>query len=660
MNIWTYYTRLAITDLFRLWSSTQHHVIIVAGICLPILLLLGLGAGQVAKMREKIETNPTARLVVFYSAQSDTFITSEFADELMQRSPEVDLVIPESQRSVTIGRKIAGKDPGPAESLEITVYPTRPGDPQLGRLNCDVLEADGRGIVLAKVVADQLGVVKDETISMIVRRERGSLLESASVELKVKAIAAFGSDQKNFGFLPSPMLSRIETYVRGYKVEELGWPAMKAAVRDRYASYLVIYQGQTVNPPSDVTKTTRENFEAIDFSLREVKEPQVKNLFGLIKPESAGKLRIYEAYTTNSREEYKHRISMAPTDLKINLVDEGDPVILAWNKPSQLKLDQRQLTTLGVSVAQRTWFRKHLVDTNAAFAFDAKSNSVALVRDGKTVSVPKGAIVLALADGTSFQVQGFTHDYRKKSGNSKESANKKTGAKQKSAATKDPPSTEVLVVPADLLAQLDAYLNKRATYDQQTNLFVPVAEAIHFEKARVYANNIDSIPTIVEELRALGGVTESFEGLISEMHESADDLRLLVGVVGVGVFLFGVITVFSVLLDSTDRKRGAIGILRVMGVSRSGIFFVVILRAVLIGLFAGLLTIVVGYLVAWWASTITDPATGEKEVDILVLLPDVMTVFCGALLVAAVGAVVPAFRASRMDPFEAIVEGRFR
>lgn len=52
------------------------------------------------------------------------------------------------------------------------------------------------------------------------------------------------------------------------------------------------------------------------------------------------------------------------------------------------------------------------------------------------------------------------------------------------------------------------------------------------------------------------------------------------------MFLFGVVTVVSVLQESTDRKRGTIGILRVMGVSRVGVFYLVVLRAGAIGLSA--------------------------------------------------------------------------
>lgn len=66
---WWYYFGLGCRDLIRLWSTTQHHVIIVAGICLPILMLLGLKRGHVETLRKDLITSPTGRQVTFWSAR---------------------------------------------------------------------------------------------------------------------------------------------------------------------------------------------------------------------------------------------------------------------------------------------------------------------------------------------------------------------------------------------------------------------------------------------------------------------------------------------------------------------------------------------------------------------------------------------------------------
>ena len=155
----------------------------------------------------------------------------------------------------------------------------------------------------------------------------------------------------------------------------------------------------------------------------------------------------------------------------------------------------------------------------------------------------------------------------------------------------------------------------------------------------------------------------SESGRISEIHQQDASLNLLVVVVGIGVFLFGILTVFSVLLDSTDRKRGVIGILRVMGVSRGGVFFLVLLRAAAIGILAGALAGLAG----WGIEQILGvdfPADSlffqwKPTISVIIHSADVLLVMAGAIACAAIGAIIPAWKASRLDPFDAIVEGRF-
>src|SRR3954471_576447 len=95
---WATYVRLGLLDLVRLWPTTQHHVIIVAGICLPILLLLGLKQGHVAELLPALLPSPAARQVAFWSAKQGELLVGSAIDRLQAEIPRVDLVIPELQR----------------------------------------------------------------------------------------------------------------------------------------------------------------------------------------------------------------------------------------------------------------------------------------------------------------------------------------------------------------------------------------------------------------------------------------------------------------------------------------------------------------------------------------------------------------------------------
>ncbi|KKL12433.1 hypothetical protein LCGC14_2535800, partial [marine sediment metagenome] len=185
-----------------------------------------------------------------------------------------------------------------------------------------------------------------------------------------------------------------------------------------------------------------------------------------------------------------------------------------------------------------------------------------------------------------------------------------------------------------------------------------------FDKARLYANTIDDVPSIVEQLHGRGFAVMSEATRITEIHKQDYSLQLLVLIVGVGVFLFGTVTVVSVLLDSTERKRGTLGILRVMGVSRFGVFYMVFLRAAIIAILAAAVTIGVGYAAVWflgWQPPVSSHwNTWKPTISVVIHPEDLLIVVAGSLACCGLGALLPARRASRMDPFDAIVEGRFR
>ena len=227
-----------------------------------------------------------------------------------------------------------------------------------------------------------------------------------------------------------------------------------------------------------------------------------------------------------------------------------------------------------------------------------------------------------------------------------------------------PPGLPLAVVPVDLLAYLHAFDGGRVEYDAIRRLFVPTPREPTFERARLYANTIDDVPSVVDKLKERQFAVMSQSTRISEIHQQDFSLRLLVLIVGAGVFLFGVVTVVTVLLDSTERKRGTIGILRVMGVPRAAVFYMVFLRAAVIGSIAAGVTLGLGYLtgqvLGWEPSPDTMWGTWKPIIKVIIKPEDMILVVAGALACCGLGSIIPAFRASRLDPFDAIVEGRFR
>lgn len=681
MQRWMYYSRLTFLDLVRLWPGVLPHIVIVAGICLPILILLGLKRGHVEEMRKELLTSPTGREVRFSSALQGDFLTPETLAELQNELPRVELIVPDTQRVVTLSCR--GAD-GKTRRLDtVTLFSTVPGDPFLKQLGADVLDTNERAVVLGGDVAEDLAIGPGEEVELTVNRERQGRSESASTNFLVKAILPKGTqgDKKKIGYVDLRVVDHLEKYVMGYRVPEFGWPAQKASARDEYASYLIFCKSSDKMQKEDF-RTWKER----GYSLEEIKDPQVRTLYGLLDERSLGEVTVYRLQSLRFPDSPNRRLRLDPDDEIAGITTPTDDVVVPWNQPLVQELAKKPHLLIGCSLPGRTWLKRYLKHPESAFtgsdamrvsfpytsgpSGDIDVTEMRLVGQGSVASLKlkvayRGASInravdlgsavgvisgwYSIADAAAAVVRiGFADQVR---------------IQYKGGVSDTGKSMPLAVVPANLLAHLDAFSHGTVDYDPLSTLFVPTPSEPTYLEGRLYGKSIDDIPAIVDELYKRSYSAKAQTARIREIHKQDASLQLLVIIVGFGVFAFGVITVISVLVDSTDRKRGIIGILRVMGVSRVGVFYLVFFRAALIGLLAGGLTVLFGYLITW--VLVWEPGMGwlgalKPRVAAVIRLSDIAIVFAGSLLCCVIGSVVPALRASRLDPFDAIVEGRFR
>ena len=98
MNRLLFYLQLGWLDLIRLWPATRQHILIVTGICLPILLLLGLKRGHVAELQKELLKSPTGRQIIFWSAQRGELLSANSLERLTKELHKIDIAIPDTQR----------------------------------------------------------------------------------------------------------------------------------------------------------------------------------------------------------------------------------------------------------------------------------------------------------------------------------------------------------------------------------------------------------------------------------------------------------------------------------------------------------------------------------------------------------------------------------
>lgn len=645
MSRLTYYATLGMQDFVRLWSTTQHHVIIVAGIVLPILLLLGLKRGHVAELREELLRSPTGRQVTFWSAQRGEILKADGLDVLRNELCGVEILIPEVDRLCEIRRAVPIGD---AESINVTatLYATRPGDPVLQQAGCALSEADGFGLVLSRSLAETIGVVAGDKVVVTISRRGKSGDENASVELAVSRIYDQPAEASLIGFAAFELLDRFEQWIRGHRVAEFNWSASGNSVPAKYSEYLLFLDG--VGSLSDEDRRTLSDY---GFSIAPAAEPLEKTLGSLIASDKSESLSVTKL--TLGGDDTASTLQANITAAELEGLTEADDAIIPWSKP--VRTSSSDAVVVGVSLKKKSWLRNFLKDPQSAFE---------LTTEGPVVyssDHAEGTWQVALGNGRSITI-------RTPEAGSTESGDV-TAPPAEAGAGQNPPSgphvdpQSPLIVPCQLLARIHACLRGDAEFDPTTTTFVRTAEPSLYGKARLFTHSIDDVPSVVDKLVARHYAVSSEHERITEIHEQDSSLQLLVLVVGLGVFLFGVLTVFSVLLDSTDRKRGVIGILRVMGVSRGGIFLIVLLRAAAIGVLAGVVAAVAGWsiqsLLRACNTSNSSAMSWLPPIHLAIHPADVVVVIAGAILCAAVGAILPAWKASRLDPFDAIVEGRF-
>jgi ABC-type lipoprotein release transport system permease subunit len=194
----------------------------------------------------------------------------------------------------------------------------------------------------------------------------------------------------------------------------------------------------------------------------------------------------------------------------------------------------------------------------------------------------------------------------------------------------------------------------------------------NYDKLRLYATSIDHVPEVVDYLRGQGfGVTSEFTR-IKEIHDQDASLALLVQIVMWGVLLFGILTVSIVLIDSTDRKSKTIGIMRIMGVSSAAVSYMVMLRAAIIGICAAGVAALFGWgfcsFLSWRPVLDALDRPSQEWLGTLLRLKPVALATLDlwqdrAFLIATVacsvfGSLLPAIKASRLDPFDAVIQSR--
>lgn len=193
----------------------------------------------------------------------------------------------------------------------------------------------------------------------------------------------------------------------------------------------------------------------------------------------------------------------------------------------------------------------------------------------------------------------------------------------------------------------------------QVMLFEPIAP--QFEKAAMaqvlaaVATRQGFSPTDPKAFQMFG--RDQFRPIIDGLTIGLQVLLTFIGTLTLGI---GGVGVMNIMLVTVDERIREIGLRRALGAKKWHIKLQFLAETLLIMLLGGAIGVALSYLIAWGVGTLPmmgplfEDTSGQGDIHLHI---SVMTVFLSTIVLLIVGALsglVPAMRASKLDPVEAL------
>jgi hypothetical protein len=666
-----YYVEVAVKDSWRSRTTLFTTATVFAGICLLLLVLIGLKSGLVQRLYDDIMTSWSSIKGDWYATSTNLALDATTEKVLVAKLPPGALIIPEITKIVKLSNAIT-------EVANVTLQATVPGDPFLRYYGSSITDMKSQELIVSPAIAKELALSESgfpHEASIALTRGEGDQAVTATLKVRIRSVVGPEGSNARIAYLSRYFMEQFEDFTQGEAVIEHGWHGMPVEDSIGFQGYLAF--AKQPYSADDLNRLHMRGFKAalLPNAIQSGKPVTPRNLCGLLKPHD---LHVY--FLTSESQDGRMEQYLNFDVNEVESITTSDDVLLYWSEPIDANIDDQAHLLVGVSGSLR-WLRSYFHDVQTRFAnndiskvmlpFTGGKSSVRLkLKDGHSLNllcapVPETVRAIGssrLVDSADEVVQqlhevsllgstilrnvttGF--DLLNGWSNSTLRANLILMDQQIDSCRQP-----IAVVPARLLSAIHRHLQGSLSFDSVNQRFQRVSSPNRYFSGRFYARVLEDVPVIDEFLQQLGYSTISSKLRVLEMQGYAGTLDLLVYILQLISIVLGVVTASVIFMEVTRKRQTSIGIMRIMGMNSFGIFLFVFIRAILIA--------VLGWAMASILALIISKALPIlANADCRLVIADYISVLIGAILCSTLGVAYHAYAATKLDPMEAIKKGK--
>jgi hypothetical protein len=181
-----------------------------------------------------------------------------------------------------------------------------------------------------------------------------------------------------------------------------------------------------------------------------------------------------------------------------------------------------------------------------------------------------------------------------------------------------------------------------------------------YSGAFVIADGIDAVPGVRNEITSVGFATSAPENLIASVRRYLRVVEIVLSGIGVIALVVATLGIANAMLAAVRERRREIGVLKAIGARDGDVLRIFVMEAGSLGFVGGVLGTALGIGAAQSVVAVVNrylTAQGLTGVGLDVPLPIIALGVLGSMVLALLGGTLPARRAARLSPREAVAAG---